>query len=148
MIFLAEDQLVLDVQLHLQVHKAADATGREWLWFLLNIHTLFSVLVIVVIAKLDLLRFWSIKSAEIRIQVGTKQGRISTQHMLRCMPVHICVFLLPISDAALLYSLIPAFPCEKKNYFESLGANAPKPIFFPAIFLNTISNLVRPNPSL
>ncbi|XP_029194350.2 phosphatidylserine decarboxylase proenzyme, mitochondrial-like isoform X1 [Acropora millepora] len=74
MIFLAEDQLVLDVQLHLQVHKAADATGREWLWFLLNIHTLFSVLVIVVIAKLDLLRFWSIKSAEIRIQVGTKQG--------------------------------------------------------------------------
>lgn len=74
MIFLAEDQLVLDVQLHLQVHKAADATGREWLWFLLNIHTLFSVLVIVVIAKLDLLRFWSIKSAEIRIQVGSKQG--------------------------------------------------------------------------
>lgn len=77
MIFLAEDQLVLDVQLHLQVHKAADATGREWLWFLLNIHTLFSVLVIVVIAKLDLLRFWSIKSAEIRIQVGTKQGSIN-----------------------------------------------------------------------
>ena len=120
MIFLAEDQLVLDVQLHLQVHKAADATGREWLWFLLNIHTLFSVLVIVVIAKLDLLRFWSIKSAEIRIQVGTKQGRISTQHMLRCMPVHICVFLLPISDAALLYSLIPAFPFEKKKFTLNL----------------------------
>lgn len=134
MIFLAEDQLVLDVQLHLQVHKAADATGREWLWFLLNIHTLFSVLVIVVIAKLDLLRFWSIKSAEIRIQVGTKQGRISTQHMLRCMPVHICVFLLPISDAALLYSLIPAFPCEKKNLLWIFRSKCSKTYFLSCHF--------------
>jgi len=40
------------------------------------------------------------------------------------------------------------FVAKKKNYFESLGANAPKPIFFPAIFLNTISKLVRPNPFL
>lgn len=73
MIFHADDQIVLDVQLHLQVTEA-DATGQAWLSFLLNIHTLFSVLVIIILAKLDFLRSWSINRAEIRIQVGTKQG--------------------------------------------------------------------------
>lgn len=74
MIFHADDQIVLDVQLHLQVTEA-DATGQAWLSFLLNIHTLFSVLVIIILAKLDFLRSWSISRAEIRIQVGTKQGK-------------------------------------------------------------------------
>lgn len=74
MIFQTEDQLVLEVELHLRVHETADTATQGWLWFLLNIHTLFSVLIIAIIAKLDLLRSLSIKSAEIRIQVGTKQG--------------------------------------------------------------------------
>ena len=76
MIFQTEDQLVLEVELHLRVHETADTATQGWLWFLLNIHTLFSVLIIAIIAKLDLLRSLSIKSAEIRIQVGTKQGKI------------------------------------------------------------------------
>ena len=74
MIFHAEDQIVLDVQLHLRVGEA-DATGQAWLSLLLNIHTLFSVLVIIILAKLDVLRSWRIKSVEIKIEVGTKQGK-------------------------------------------------------------------------
>lgn len=68
--------------------------------------------------------------------------------MLRCMPVHICVFLLPISDAALLYSLIPAFPCEKKNLLWIFRSKCSKTYFLSCHFSNTISKLVRPNPFL
>ena len=74
MIFHTDDRLVVDVHLHLRVDEA-DAAGQAWLSFLLNIHTLFSVLVIIVVAKLNVLRSWNIKSAEVRIQVGTNQGK-------------------------------------------------------------------------
>ena len=83
MIFHTDDRIVVDVQLHLRVDEAADAAGQAWLSFLLNIHTLFSVLVIIVIAKLNVLRSWSIKSAEVRIQVGTKQGKTEFQFKTR-----------------------------------------------------------------
>lgn len=83
MIFHTDDRIVVDVQLHLRVDEATDAAGQAWLSFLLNIHTLFSVLVIIVVAKLNVLRSWNIKSAEIRIQVGTKQGKTEFQFKTR-----------------------------------------------------------------
>ena len=83
MIFHTDDRIVVDVQLHLRVDEATDAAGQAWLSFLLNIHTLFSVLVIIVVAKLNVLRSWNIKSAEVRIQVGTKQGKTEFQFKTR-----------------------------------------------------------------
>ena len=78
MIFHSEDQIVVDVQLHLRVDET-DATGQAWLSLLLNFHTLFSLLVIIILAKLDVLRSWSIRSVEVKIQVGTKQGKTEFQ---------------------------------------------------------------------
>ena len=75
MIFHCEDQIVLDVQFHLQVDEPY-ASSQAWMPFLLNTHTLFSVLVIVIITKMGFLRSMRISNVQIQIQVDSKQGKI------------------------------------------------------------------------
>lgn len=74
MIFHCEDQIVLDVQFHLQVDEPY-SSGQAWMSFLLSTHTLFSVLVIVIITKLGVLRSIRIRSVQIQIQVDNNQGK-------------------------------------------------------------------------
>lgn len=75
MIFHCEDQIVLDVQFHLQVDEPLYSSGQAWMSFLLSTHTLFSVLVIVIITKLGVLRSIRIRSVQIQIQVDKNQGK-------------------------------------------------------------------------
>ena len=74
MLFHAEDQILLDVQFHVQVDEAG-ANSQAWLSLFLSINTLFSVLFIIVVTKLDVLRSWKIRSVEMKIKVSTKRGK-------------------------------------------------------------------------
>lgn len=73
MLFHAEDQILLDVQFHVRVDEAG-ANSQAWLSLFLSINTLFSVLFIIVVTKLDVLRSWKIRSVEMKIKVSTKRG--------------------------------------------------------------------------
>lgn len=74
MLFHAEDQILLDVQFHVRVDEAG-ANSQAWLSLFLSINTLFSVLFIIVVTKLDVLRSWKIRSVEMKIKVSTKRGK-------------------------------------------------------------------------
>jgi len=74
MILHGEDQIVLDVQFHLQVDEPY-ASGQAWMPFLLNTQTFFSVLVMLVITKLGVLRSMKIRRVQIQIQVDKNPGK-------------------------------------------------------------------------
>lgn len=74
MLFHAEDQILLDVQFHVRVDEAG-ANSQAWLSLFLSINTLFSVLFIIVVTKLDVLRSWKIRSVEMKLKVSTKRGK-------------------------------------------------------------------------
>lgn len=74
MLFHAEDQILLDVQFHVRVDEAG-ANSQAWLSLFLSINTLFSVLFIIVVTKLDVLRSWKIRRVEMKIKVSTKRGK-------------------------------------------------------------------------
>ena len=75
MLFHAEDQILLDVQFHVRVDEAG-ANSQAWLSLFLSINTLFSVLFIIVVTKLDVLRSWKIRSVEMKLKVSTKRGNL------------------------------------------------------------------------
>lgn len=74
MILDCEDQIVLDVQFHLQVDEPY-AGGQAWMPFLLNTQTFFSVLVMLIITKLGVLRSMKIRRLQIQIQVEKNPGK-------------------------------------------------------------------------
>ena len=78
MILHCEDQIVLDVQFHLQVDEPY-ASGQAWMPFLLNTQTFFSVLVMLVVTKLGVFRSMKIRRLQIQIQVDKNPGKAKLQ---------------------------------------------------------------------
>ena len=74
MILHCEDQIVLDVQFNLQVDEPY-ASGQAWMPFLLNTQTFFSVLVMLIINKLDVFKSMKIRRLQIQIQVDKNPGK-------------------------------------------------------------------------